>query len=125
MPGVNEWLEKAFGDLLASKKLSDDERTLDCAIFHTHQCAEKALKAFVVFVQQPIPKTHDLGFLLTYCAKHDYEFSFLDEECKKLNPYAQDARYPNDHFRVDMPAAQRAIEMAERVFVLVKTKAFL
>ena len=44
MPGVKDWLKKASSDLKASRKLSDDNETLDCSVFHTHQCAEKALK---------------------------------------------------------------------------------
>ena len=64
MPGVKDWLKKASSDLKASKKLSDDDETLDCSVFHTHQCAEKALKAFIVFIQQAIPKTHDLRIFI-------------------------------------------------------------
>lgn len=66
MPGVKDWLKKASSDLKASKKLSDDDETLDCSVFHTHQCAEKAFKAFkafIVSVHQAIPKTHDLGLI--------------------------------------------------------------
>ena len=47
MPGYNDWLAKAASDLISSKKLSkDDDDTLDTAVYHTQQCAEKALKAY-------------------------------------------------------------------------------
>ncbi len=61
MPGVKDWLKKASSDLKASKKLSDDFETFDCSVFHTHQCGEKALKAFYDFCTNSIPKKHDLG----------------------------------------------------------------
>jgi HEPN domain-containing protein len=96
MPGVKDWLKKASSDLKASKKLSDDDETLDCSVFHTHQCAEKALKAFIVSIQQTIPKTHDLGFLLGRCAKTDPGFMLLIDESKYLDSYGYDSRYPND-----------------------------
>ena len=46
MPGVKDWIKKSSSDLKASQKLLDDEETLDCAVFHAHQCAEKIFKAF-------------------------------------------------------------------------------
>ena len=42
MPGIKDWLRKASSDLKAAKKLSDDDETFDCSVFHTHQCAEMA-----------------------------------------------------------------------------------
>lgn len=120
MPGIRDWLKKASSDLKASKKLSDDEETLDCSVFHTHQCAEKALKAFIVKSQEAIPKSHDLGFLLTVCMEISQELVMLREESKGLNSYGQNSRYPNDAFYVDKPNAEEAIKMAEKVLVTVK-----
>lgn len=77
MPGVNDWLKKASSDLKASKKLSDEHETLDCSVFHTHQCAEKAFKALIVYAHHAIPKTHDLGFLLIHCTKIDPKLILL------------------------------------------------
>jgi HEPN domain-containing protein len=75
MPGVNDWVAKASGDLKASKKLiKDDDDTLDCAAYFTQQSAEKAFKAYLIFKQQPIPRTHDLEKLLKDCIKYDGTF---------------------------------------------------
>ncbi|MBY0353934.1 HEPN domain-containing protein [Candidatus Babeliales bacterium] len=122
MPGVKDWLRKASNDLKASKKLSDDDETFDCSVYHTHQCAEKALKAFIVLAQLPIPKTHDLGLLLVRCVALDSDLMFLNEESKNLNSYGQDSRYPNDYFYVDRKSAEEAIIMAEKVLTTVKRK---
>lgn len=121
MPGVKDWIKKSSSDLKASQKLLDDEETLDCAVFHAHQCAEKIFKAFLVLTKQPIPKTHNLGFLLSSCADSDpTTFMLLKEEAKNLNPYCHESRYPNDNFYVDNQIAQQAVTMAERVFCIVK-----
>ena len=120
MPGVKDWLKKASNDLTASKKLSDNEETFDCSVFHTHQCVEKAFKAFIVFMQKPIPKTHDLRFLLVCCAEVFPDFMLLREESQQLNSYGHDSRYPNDSFYVDKNATDEAIAMAEKILVAIK-----
>lgn len=122
MPGVNDWLKKASSDLKASQKLSDDNETLDCSVFHTHQCAEKAFKALIVSTQQPVPKTHDLKFLLERCAKNDPNLMLLVDESKKLDAYGYDSRYPNDSFYVDKQCIEEAIEMAEKILVTIQRK---
>jgi HEPN domain-containing protein len=122
MPGVNDWLKKASNDLKASKKLSDDDETFDCSVFHTHQCAEKAFKAFIVSTKQAIPKTHDLKFLLERCAKVNSGLLFLLEESKVLDAYGYDSRYPNDYFYVDKQNVEEAIAKAEKILITVKRK---
>ncbi|KKQ32270.1 MAG: HEPN domain protein [candidate division TM6 bacterium GW2011_GWF2_37_49] len=64
----NDWLFKAKSDLKSAKKLSkDDDETLDTAAYHTQQCVEKTLKAFLVFNNRVPPRTHDLEKLLELC----------------------------------------------------------
>ncbi len=122
MPGVKNWLKKASSDLKASKKLSDDFETFDCSVFHTHQCAEKALKAFIVLAQKPIPKIHDLGVLLERCIEINKAFVLLHRESKSLDSYGYASRYPNDAFYVDEKIVEEAIQMAERILIAVKNK---
>jgi len=122
MPGVKDWLKKASSDLKASKKLSDDDETLDCSVFHTHQCAEKAFKAFIVLSQKAIPKTHDLSFLLARCMEINHELVLLLEESKKLDSFGYDSRYPNDYFYVDKQGVEEAIEVAEKILLTIKKK---
>ena len=120
MPGIKDWLKKALSDLKAAKKLSDDNETFDCSVFHTHQCAEKALKAFIVSSHQAVPKTHDLKLLLGYCLEISIEFLLIKEESKSLNSYGQDARYPNDIFYVDQKRVNEAICMAEKILLIIQ-----
>ncbi len=122
MPGINEWLKKASSDLKASKKLSDDDETFDCSVFHTHQCAEKAFKAFIVYTHQAIPKTHNLKLLLEHCSKVTPDLMLLLEESNHLDDYGYPSRYPNDSFYVDKQTTEEAIVMAEKILAAIKKK---
>lgn len=125
MAGLKDWIRKASSDLkLATKSVGDDE-TLDPAVYLTHQCAEKSLKTFFVFTGNKIPKTHDLDILLDDCVRLDWTFMMLQTECKTLDPYGFNSRYPNDSFRVNQQDLVEAINMASKVFDFVKNKVLL
>lgn len=118
------WLIKAQSDLISSKKLfSDtDDRTLDGAVYHTQQCAEKALKAFLVFKQQPIFKTHDLERLIELCSAIDTTFKDLLSAAAILNPYATEFRYPDDLLFPEREEVEEAIKYAESILSFVQKK---
>lgn len=123
MPGIKDWTAKASGNLQAAKKLiTGDDNTLDFAAYATQQSAEKALKAFLVFKAQPIPKTHDLEKLLLTCTKFDASFQALRPDIRKLLPYATYTRYPDDYFEIDRDEVIQAIEHAEKILLFIKTK---
>lgn len=69
------WLVKAHNDLDSSRKLIKGENPIfDTALYHTQQCAEKALKGYLAFCEIPIQKTHDLRLIIDICVKFDKEF---------------------------------------------------
>ncbi|BAD85152.1 hypothetical protein, conserved, DUF712 family [Thermococcus kodakarensis KOD1] len=116
-----EWLKKAEKDLILSR-LSLSEGIYDYAAFHAQQCAEKALKAFLVWSSKPIKKTHDIGELIILCSQIDGEFMELFElDVDLLTAYAVEARYPTLH-EPDREEAERAIELAEIALSFVKSK---
>ena len=85
------WLKKAENDLISAQKLSDiDDPVLDTAIYHTQQCAEKALKAYLSYKQQPLQKTHDLEYLVELCSKLESRFNELLDDAEILTPYNAD-----------------------------------
>jgi HEPN domain-containing protein len=50
-----EWLFKALHDIESSKLLFNKNKNLfDIAIYHTQQCAEKSLKAFLAYKEQEL-----------------------------------------------------------------------
>jgi len=116
------WLVKAKSDLKMAIAGSKDPETFDGAVYHTQQCAEKSLKAFLVFKQQPIRKIHDLGILLESCIELSGDFIELKELARELNPYATYFRYPDDEM---MPAPEDvlvAIQATQKILHFVETK---
>lgn len=116
------WLGKAASDLKSAKMLSTNDETADNAIYHTQQCAEKALKGYLVFKKQPILKTHDLEILLKLCISFDVDFFGLKAESTFLKPYGVLFRYPDSRFFPGLQEVLEAIKKAERVFNFVKDK---
>ena len=63
---VRNWLIRAQHDLAAARKLATGpDPYLDVAVYHCQQAAEKAVKGFLVFHDQPFEKTHDVEVLVS------------------------------------------------------------
>ncbi len=88
------WLKKASSDLLSAKKLNTDGDTLDTAVYHTQQAAEKALKAYLVFATRQTPRSHDLVELLNLSIRKNSGFKRFRQIAYDLTPYATCHRYP-------------------------------
>ena len=126
MPSHKGWINKAKSDLhLAEKGVKDDDTTLDTAIFHTQQCAEKALKAFLIFHGIPSAKTHDLTKLLEACRSIDSEFEKLALDAAVLTPFATAFRYPLDEEIVlERKVVLDAISRAEKILSFVMERVY-
>ena len=124
MPSYRGWLQKAKSDLLlAEKGIKDDDLTLDTAIYHTQQCAEKALKGFLVYQKKPLTRTHDLLKLLEMCCSIDSEFSELGMDTAVLSPFAVEFRYPiDDEIFIERKVVLDAINRAKKVLAFVEKK---
>ncbi len=89
MMGYEAWLHKANNDLKSSLKLLEgDDPIMDTAIYHTQQCAEKALKGYLAYKREPLKKTHDIELLVEICSAIDSEFEKLYDCSENLTPYA-------------------------------------
>lgn len=122
---VKFWVEKAENDLLtAQHSLSIKPKPpYDTICFHAQQCAEKYLKAFLVFHEREFEKVHDLGELIKQAMKVDKEFSKIISLGVKLTPYAVEVRYPSVlSEELTAARAKEAIEQAIRIkkFILGK-----
>ncbi|WP_297515834.1 HEPN domain-containing protein [Thermococcus sp.] len=116
-----EWLQKAEKDLILAKNSLPLE-FYDYATFHAQQCAEKALKAFLVSKGMPIKRTHDIGELILLCAEVDSEFlKLFDDDVDVLTAYAVEARYPTLH-EPDKEEAENAIKLAELALSFVRSR---
>jgi HEPN domain-containing protein len=113
---VIQWLEFADEDL----KLARHGLTLTSGVpyrliaYHAQQCAEKYLKAFLVYHEIDFPYTHNIGRLLELCAeKGDWARNL--PEADELTPFAITARYPSEQETVTREESLRAIEIALKV----------
>lgn len=119
---VRSWLIKAASDLRSARALAAlAEPATDTAVYHCQQAAEKALKGYLAFRDQPLERTHDLERLLELAAHLDCVFAPLEAQADLLNPYAIAFRYP-DTLGVLFPSVAEvatAIENAQTIFDFV------
>jgi HEPN domain-containing protein len=122
---ISSWLDKAEKDLISAKhELTQTKAVTETICFHSQQAVEKFLKAYLVFLELPFSKTHEIGYLITKCEKVDKEISVFKEEADKLTDYAVDIRYPDDWYEPTITEAKESIKIADTVkkFVLAKIK---
>jgi HEPN domain-containing protein len=93
------WIKKAEQDYEAAVALSRKRKVPvhDVVCFHTQQCAEKYLKAFLVNHRVYFSKTHDLVQLLGLAVALEPSLALLKPFFVALNPYAVMFRYPDEH----------------------------
>jgi len=93
---TQEWVQKAEGDFLAATSLLNlqHEGMADAICFHTQQCAEKYVKAFLTQHRVEFQRTHDLVELLRLCRQIDAQFSKINAAMQALNSYSVETRYP-------------------------------
>ncbi|MHC4073766.1 MAG: HEPN domain-containing protein [Planctomycetota bacterium] len=118
---VMQWLSLADEDLnLASHALGLGAKSPYRLIaYHAQQCAEKCLKAFLVYHKVDFPYTHNIRRLLKFCAEHT-EWAGTLKNAEELTPYAITARYPGEEDEVTETEATRAVEIAENVRDVVR-----
>lgn len=120
---IERWFIKAENDLeTAIRALKYEPRITDTACFHAQQVAEKALKAFLVFMDYEVEKTHDIVKLINACVEKDASFENFRETLKGLTRYAIVERYPDDWREILHDEAQEAVKKAEECMVFVKGK---
>ena len=112
-----DWLERAGQDLKAASLLMDSPETLDAAAFHCQQCAEKALKGYILFKTHQHVDGHNLTWLCRQAIKTDRHFTQWIDESVVLNRYYIETRYPADiPLSLDGRAVSRAYDMARAMY---------
>jgi len=117
------WVRRAESDLKTGRdELATEDPATDAICFHMQQCAEKYLKAFLIFHGQEVPRTHDIAFLIMRCTQLDPEFQQLIEwGAPSLTTYAVEVRYDTFIFP-SAEEAKRAVSLAEQVRDFVRAK---
>ena len=108
------WLRKGDSDRETVELLIAANGPFDTACFHAQQAAEKSLKGYVAYLEQPIPRTHNLEELQRICASLSPEWSFSDAELSELTSFAIELRYDFE-FWPDRETTERALKLVARV----------
>ena len=118
------WLKKAESDLnLAKKGAIGDDDTFDSAIYHTQQCAEKALKGYLVCKKEKLLRTHDLTDLLERCSRYDSAFEYLSDDVFVLSPYSMEFRYTDyTTSGPSLDSLEEAIRFADKILRFVRER---
>ncbi len=115
-----QWLKTSFDDLRSAKKLFEVGIPIKTtAVYHAQQCAEKSLKSFLIFKNQPLSKTHDLEILTTFCKNFESSFGEIIDKTLFLNSYSIAFRYPGSDEEPSDEETEQAIEYAEFIYYFV------
>jgi HEPN domain-containing protein len=111
------WFVKAEEDLRAA----DFERTAlpplsSDIVFHAQQAAEKAMKGFLTWHDQPFRKTHNLVEIGEACAAADSTLEELLRRTAPLTEYAWKFRYPGEPELPTIDEAEAALALAREVY---------
>src|SRR5438876_10887751 len=91
------WLVKAASDLRGAEiDQSAVPPLLEDMVFHCQQAAEKALKAYLTWQDEPFRKPHDLPEVGDQCTGFDPTLAPLVLRATPLTKYAWKFRYPGD-----------------------------
>jgi len=88
------WLAQAMHDLEDARYLTE-RGSHAAACFNAQQAAEKALKAYLVFVDGDKPRTHRIADLLKTAATFDPGLLPSLADAAGLDPYYVSTRYPD------------------------------
>ena len=119
---VSEWIAYAEEDLaFARHGLTMPEPAYRGIAFHAEQCAEKALKAHLVYHGIDFPFTHNISRLLELA---DELTGWLEDlaEAAELTPFATTVRYPGESLRVSKEEAIEAVNIAEKTLREVRKR---
>lgn len=111
---VRKWIQFADEDLRLAEhalKLSSG-CPYRLIAYHAQQCAEKYIKAFLVFHEIEFPYTHNLRKLLQLCGE---DIRQTLEDADSLTPFAVTTRYPGIDEEVSKLEALSAIKIAKTV----------
>lgn len=87
------WFLKADSDLHTARRMLNGDGPYDTACFHAQQVAEKYLKGLLAFMEQPIPRTHNLEELHQLCIGLVPALQLTNVDLVELTPYAVQLRY--------------------------------
>jgi HEPN domain-containing protein len=123
---IKEWLSFAKEDLDTANALLSNEYFYNRSIcYHCQQAAEKDLKAYIIYLDLPLNKTHNLSKLLDQIKDLDVGILKLQSDVDSLSDYIVTARYPDDSDPITDDEAKLAFEVCKKVNIYIKSKIVL
>ncbi len=116
------WMNYSESDLRAAHALLDSEEFFPRQVcFFAQQCAEKAIKAILVYEEVSFPKNHDLDRLRDliptgWNAKEQFP------DLAELTIWSVESRYPGNTPDVTEYEARETLRLAESVFDTVSAQ---
>jgi HEPN domain-containing protein len=119
---ANEWVQKAEDDFIVAQRELRARKSpvFDAVCFHSQQCAEKYLKAFLQDKGIAVPKTHQLLDLLKLCKESDPSFDLALIDINIIEPFAVNIRYPG--IRANKEEAQIVFKAVQRLRQFIRQR---
>lgn len=117
---VKQWFIYAARDLkMAKHSLEFSSEYKNISGFHSQQCAEKSIKAFLSFHKIRFKKVHDFEKLSDYVGQVDKSLASLVLEHKDMIDLAIAYRYPDAELKpLTVARAKKEIKNAEKFYKL-------
>ena len=120
---IEEWLNFAKEDLDTAKALLNSEYLFNRSIcYHCQQSAEKDLKAYIIYLDLPLNKSHNLIKIVDQISELDKEINHLQKAVEVLIDYIVTARYPDDSELITDEESKLAFNESEKINNYIKTK---
>lgn len=114
-----QWLDKATEDLTVARLVLNEGLTAP-ACFHSQQCIEKSLKAYLLAKSNTYPRVHKLVDLLDLCRQIDSTFAQFLSDCARVDEYYVPTRYP-EGIAGGLPGGTPSAHAADRAITAAQT----
>ena len=121
---IEEWLSYAKDDLYSAEHFF---KTMEIPVyrvvcFNAQQSAEKYLKAYQIYFEIEIIKTHSLETLINSIKSFDEEIIQLENDSILLTKYSVKYRYPDDFVDLTKDDAEDSINIAKQIQKFITQK---
>lgn len=120
---IEEWLNFAKEDLDTAKAFLNGDFLFNRSIcYHGQQSAEKDLKAYIIYLDLPLNKTHNLIKLVDQISKLYKEITHLQQAVEVLTDYIVTTRYPDDSDLIADEESKLPFKESEKIKNYIRSK---